>query len=118
MYQILEGLNKTSGIVGSMVVGKDGIVIAADLNTQVEEEAIGALAASITANVQKSLDRLKTSPLHQVTIESDNAKLFFTDAKIGILVVIAETDVNIGLVRLEIRNAVLRLSKQEATYRE
>lgn len=118
MYQILEVLNKTTGIVGSMVVGRDGIVIAADLNTGVEEETIGALAASITANVEKSLERLKTSPLQQVTIESDNAKLFFTDVKIGLLVVVAEADVNIGLVRLEIRNAALKLCKQEAMYRE
>jgi uncharacterized protein len=117
MYQILEGLNKTSGITGCMVVGKDGIVIAADLNTQVDEEAIGALAASITSNIQKSLERLNTSPLTQVTIEADNAKMFFSDAaSIGLLVVIAEPDVNIGLVRLEIKNAIHRLTGQEAVY--
>jgi len=116
MYQILEGLNKTSGITGSMVVGRDGIVIAADLNTQVEEETIGALAASITSNVQKSLDRLQTDPLRQVTVEADSAKLFFSDAGVGILVVIAEPEVNIGLVRLEIKNAVSKLNNQEAVY--
>ena len=47
MYQVLEELNKTSGITGSMIVGKDGIVIAADLDTSFEEETVGALAASI-----------------------------------------------------------------------
>ncbi|MCP4568544.1 MAG: hypothetical protein GY841_13285 [FCB group bacterium] len=114
MYQILDGLNKTSGITGSMLVGNDGIVIAADLNTQIEEDTIGALAASITSNIQKSLDRLESAPLTQVTIEADNAKLFFCDAKIGILVVITEPEVNIGLVRLEIKNAISRLIKQEA----
>ena len=116
MYQILEGLNKTSGITGSMIVGKDGIVIAADLNTQFEEETIGALAASITSNVQKSLDRLQTTPLHQVTIEADNGKMFFSDAGIGLLVVITEPEVNIGLVRLEIKNAIGKLNNQEAIY--
>lgn len=116
MYQILEGLNKTSGITGCMVVGKDGIVIAADLNTQIDEEAIGALAASITSNIQKSLERLNSSPLTQVTIEADNAKMFFSDAGIGLLVVICEPDVNIGLVRLEIKNAIHRLTGQEAVY--
>jgi predicted regulator of Ras-like GTPase activity (Roadblock/LC7/MglB family) len=30
MYQILEDLNKTSGINGSLIVGRDGIVIAAE----------------------------------------------------------------------------------------
>lgn len=96
-----------------MVVGNDGIVIAADLNTQIEEDTIGALAASITSNIQKSLDRLDSAPLTQVTIEADNAKLFFCDAKIGILVVITEPEVNIGLVRLEIKNAISKLTKQE-----
>lgn len=114
MYQILEGMNKTSGIIGSMVVGKDGIVIAADLDTQFDEESIGALAASITTNIQKSLERLNSTPLAQVTIEAENAKMFFSDAKIGVLVVVAEPEVNIGLVRLEIRNAISKLSKQEA----
>ncbi len=116
MYQILEELNKTSGITGSMVVGNDGIVIAADLNTQIEEETIGALAASITTNVQKSLQRMDATPLKQITIEADNAKLFFFDATVGILVVIAEPEVNIGLVRLEIKNAISKLNNQEAVY--
>jgi uncharacterized protein len=109
MYQILNELNKTPGITGSMVVGNDGIVIASDLDAGFEGDTVGALAASITTNIQKSLDRLRTSPLSQVTIEADEAKLFFTDAGIGILVVTAEKDVNIGLIRLEIKNAVNRL---------
>ncbi len=109
MYQVLNDLNKTPGITGSMVVGNDGIVIAADLEAGFESETVGALAASITTNIQKSLDRLHTSPLNQVTIEADDAKLFFTDANMGILVVTTEKNVNIGLIRLEIKNAIGRL---------
>ena len=63
MYQVLSELNKTPGITGSMVVGKDGIVIAADLEASLEGDTVGALAASITSNIQKSLDRLSASPL-------------------------------------------------------
>jgi predicted regulator of Ras-like GTPase activity (Roadblock/LC7/MglB family) len=110
MYQILEELNKTSGITGSMIVGRDGIVIASDLDTSLEEEAVGALAASITTNIQKSLDRLQQTSLSQVTIEAGSGKLFFSDAGIGILVVTAARDVNIGLIRLEIRNAISKMS--------
>ncbi len=109
MYQALSELNKTTGVTGSMVVGNDGIVIAADLGTGIESDAIGALAASITANIQKSLERLETQPLRQVTIEAEDAKLFFTQAEPGLLVVTTEKDVNIGLVRLEIKNTVKKL---------
>ena len=51
MREVLSDLNKTSGITGSMLVGHDGIVIAADLNSQYDDDTIGALAGSI------SLDR-------------------------------------------------------------
>lgn len=109
MHEVLSELNKTTGITGSMVVGNDGIVIASDLQENLEDDTIGALAASITSNIHKSLQRLQTSPLKQVTIEADDAKLFFTDAGLGILVVTAEKEVNIGLIRLEIKNAISKL---------
>ena len=109
MHEILSELNKTTGITGSMVVGNDGIVIAANLQANVEDDTIGALAASITANIHKSLERLQSSPLTNVTIEADDAKLFFSDAGLGILVVTAEKEVNIGLIRLEIKHAISRL---------
>ncbi len=109
MYQVLEELNKTSGISGSMVVGNDGIVIAADMDASFEEETVGALAASITSNIQKSMDRLEQTPLSQVTIEATSGKLFFAKANIGTLVVTTEKEVNIGLIRLEIKNAVSQL---------
>ena len=109
MYQVLEELNKTSGISGSMVVGNDGIVIAADMDTSFDEETVGALAASITSNIQKSMNRLEQTPLSQVTIEASSGKLFFADAGIGTLVVTTEKQVNIGLIRLEIKNAISKL---------
>ncbi|RKX23523.1 MAG: hypothetical protein DRP51_00070 [Candidatus Zixiibacteriota bacterium] len=109
MYQVLEELNKTSGISGSMVVGNDGIVIAADMDTSFDEDTVGALAASITSNIQKSMNRLEQAPLSQVTIEAASGKLFFTNAGIGTLVVTAEKNVNIGLIRLEIKNAISKL---------
>ncbi|MFH1374675.1 MAG: roadblock/LC7 domain-containing protein [bacterium] len=111
MYQVLSELNKTTGVTGCMVVGNDGMVIAADLATGFDGDAVGALAASITSNIQKSLQRLETHPARQVTIEADNAKLFFTHAEKGMLVVTTEKNVNIGLVRLEMKNALNKLKE-------
>lgn len=110
MYEVLSELNRTTGVTGSMIVGNDGIVIAADLDSGVDSETVGALAASITSNIQKSLDRLETKPLKQVTIEADQGKMFFADAGLGILVVTTEKQCNVGLVRLEMKNAVGKIS--------
>jgi predicted regulator of Ras-like GTPase activity (Roadblock/LC7/MglB family) len=114
MYQILEELNKTTGVTGSLLVGDDGIIIAADLDTRFHDETVGAIAASITSTVDKSLEKLKNPHFKHVTIEAHKGKLFMADVGIGILVVTAEPTVNIGLVRLEIKNAADRIKAKES----
>jgi hypothetical protein len=109
MYNILGELNKTSGIRGSMLVGSDGIIIAADLDSRLEDETVGAMAASIMSNVGRALERLKQQSAERVTIEADAGKIFLNEAGVGILAVITEPNVNVGLVRLEIKNAVSRI---------
>ena len=110
MREVLSELNKTSGVTGSMLVGHDGIVIAADLNSQFDDDTIGALAGSISSTVAKSLERLHQEPLKQLTIEAGKGKLFITETQFGYLVVTTEDKVNMGLVRLEIKNAISQFS--------
>lgn len=110
MWEVLSELNKTSGITGSMLVGHDGIVIASDLNSRFDEETVGALAGSISSTVAKSLEKLNQSPLAQLTIEADAGKMFITATPVGYLVVTAEDRVNLGLIRLEIKNAIAQIS--------
>lgn len=112
MYNILGDLNKTSGIQGSMLVGNDGIIIAADLDQRLEDETVGALAASIVANVSKAMERLKQHNPERITIEADEGKIFLNDAGVGILAVVTEPEVNVGMVRLEIKAAILRIKGQ------
>ncbi len=111
MYEVLQELNKTSGITGSMLVAEDGMVIAADLDSTHDDETVGALASSIAASVRNSMAKLGRDPFEQVTIEADHNQMFLADAGVGMLVVTAERQVNIGLVRLEIKNAVGRLQE-------
>lgn len=110
MREVLSELNKTSGITGSMLVGHDGIVIAADLNSKFDDETIGALAGSISSTVAKSLDRMNQTPLQQLTIEAEKGKMFIASTPVGYLVVTADPRVNIGLIRLEIKNAITQIS--------
>lgn len=112
MYNVLGELNKTSGVRGSMMVGSDGIIIAADLDTRLEDETVGALAASIVSNVTKAVERLNQRNADRIMIESDEGKIFLNDAGVGILAVITEPEVNVGMVRLEIKNAVAKIKNQ------
>ena len=112
MYNVLSDLNKTTGVRGSMLVGSDGIIIAADLESQLEDETVGAMSASIVSSVGKAMERLKSETPSQITIEADHGKVFLADASVGILTVIAEKEVNIGLIRLEMKNAIGKINGQ------
>lgn len=109
MYEVLECLNKTSGITGSMLVADDGMVIASDLDSTNEDETVGALASSIASVVRRSMEKLGREAFAQVTIEADRGKMFLADAGVGTLVVTTELQANIGLVRLEIKSALAKL---------
>jgi len=109
MYEVLEDLNKTSGVTGSMLVADDGIVIAADMDSTNEDETVGALASSIISVVRKSMDKLGRDGFSQLTIEADRSKMFLAEAGVGMLVVTTENQANVGLVRLEIKNAITKL---------
>jgi predicted regulator of Ras-like GTPase activity (Roadblock/LC7/MglB family) len=110
MREVLSELNKTSGITGSMLVGQDGIVIAADLSSGYDSETVGALASSISSTVTKSLERMKQSSLKQVIIEGENGKFFISSTPVGFLVVTTQERVNMGLIRLEMKNAATQLT--------
>ena len=68
------------------------------------------MSASIVANVSKAMERLKSETPAQITVEADQGKLFLSDAGVGILTVIADKDVNIGLIRLEMKNAIAKIN--------
>lgn len=112
MYSVLGELNKTSGIRGSMLVGSDGIIIAADLDSELEDETIGAMAASIVSNITKAMEKLNRQNPDRITVEGEKGKIFLNDAGVGILAVMTDPTVNVGMVRLEIKNAISRIKEQ------
>ncbi len=112
MYATLTELNKTSGIKGSMLVGADGIIIAADLESDLEDDTVGALSASILAGVKKAIKRLNYGALKQIMVEAEKGKIFLAECRLGILVVLTETEVNIGLIRLEMKAALKKVENQ------
>jgi len=66
----------------------------------------------MVSNVLGALERPKQQNADRIMIESDEGKIFLNDAGVGILAVITEPEVNVGMVRLEIKNAVAMINSQ------
>ena len=107
---LLGRVNRVSGVRGSMVVAlEDGLIVEDDLMVGVPGEAAAALVASIFRRARRSVESAELGSAHFVQVEGDDGLLFAAaPPELGdlLLVVVAESWVNVGLVRLEAAKVV------------
>ncbi|MGD8237300.1 MAG: roadblock/LC7 domain-containing protein [Armatimonadota bacterium] len=113
MRTILRNLTRVSGVQGTVLVDRDGMVILSDLEADVEDERVGAMAASIVATVEDSLQKVHRGPLIHLQMDAEEGKILVQEAGKALLVVLTEKAVNIGLIRLEMKTAAGELRQQQ-----
>ncbi len=107
--RILKDLGRINGVNGSLVVGKDGLIIETEVPSDVDAELIAAMSSAVFGTSERSVNEMKHEPLQQVMIEGKRGKTLLIDASEGILVLIADTDVNLGLIRIEMKRSAERI---------
>jgi len=109
MEQILGQINKTPDVLGSCIVAGDGIIVATDFNSEIDSELIGALISAVIRSAGLAVEKLGFGEIRSFMLEADKNKLFFSRCKFGFVVVLTGADANLGLIRVEVKNAVNRL---------
>lgn len=102
---LLSGVNRISGVRGSMIVAADdGLVVEADLMVGVPGPAVAALAASLFGRARRSVAASDLGSLAFLQLEAADGLVFAAAPAAGsdlLLVVVADPNVNVGLVRIE-----------------
>jgi uncharacterized protein len=113
MENILEELNQVSGVIGSLVVGRDGLVIANKWNSETDADMVGADSAEIFNTVESIVNgKLLFGPVNLMSLEMDNAKFFLKNVEDSTFIVLTTTPkMNIGLARVELAEAAAKLKK-------
>jgi len=106
MSGALDLITRVRGVRGAMLVSADdGLVVAEQLMEGIKGPAVAALAASLAGRLRRAMDAAGTGPAVFWHLQAEKGALVVVPAA-GILVVaVAEPDVNIGLVRLELLRA-------------
>ncbi len=112
MRKIVEDLIRVDGVIGSLLVGKDGLVVSSTLLEDEDAEALGAIAAAIFGTVAKHAERIGVGSLRDTIIEATEGSIQLVEAEDLILVAIAEKGVNLGMVRIEMRKAARRVREE------
>jgi len=114
VVEVLNELSKVEGITTSLVVDKDGILIASDAyHKSGYSESLASMFARAIYEFEKSTkltQKDKSTYINQLVIERQNEeKLVMTVTSTFILAVVTQGMSNLGLLRMEIREAIDKL---------
>ena len=112
MRTILAKLNKTNGIRGSMIVNRDGIVVASDFSEELQEGSVGAVSSSILAALEGALKRIDMGRFSRFMITGSENKVAMVDAGQAILLVLLNRDINMGMVNVDIKEAAAAVKEK------
>jgi predicted regulator of Ras-like GTPase activity (Roadblock/LC7/MglB family) len=104
---LLDLITRVRGVRGAMLVaGDDGLVVAEQLMEGIKGAAVAALAASLAGRLRRAMEAAGVGAGVFWHLQAAQGALLVVPAASGIIVVaVAEPDINIGLVRLELLRA-------------
>ena len=103
----LDLVTRVRGVRGAMLVSADdGIIVAEQLMEGIKGPAVAALAASLATRLRRAMEAAGVGASLFWHLQAEQGALLVVPTPGGTLVVaVAEPDVNVGLVRLELLRA-------------
>ena len=103
---VLSGLIRHRGVKGCMVVGEnDGIIVDSNLQIGVNGSAFAALTASLFRKSRRAAQAAGFGDATFLELDAELGRVCAVGRKELVLVVVAESRVNLGLVRVDMLEA-------------
>ncbi len=109
MERILSELNQVAGVKGSMVVTKDGVVVAESLGPDLEKTSVAAVSSHMIQVGERGLTDLGRQHFKQLTLTSAHGRMVFVNLEVGYLVVITKMEMRLEQVLIEVESAARRI---------
>ncbi len=110
---VLSDLNGSSAdIEASSVVSTDGLIIAAQLPSTMDEDRVGAMSAAMLSLGDRTAQELGRGTLDQVLVKGDEGYVLMIHAgPDAVLTVLAKASARLGLVFLDVKRAAESIAK-------
>jgi len=113
MREILKALNIEAGTNGCMVITPDGIMVAAALSPNFEEDSVAAFAASLILLFKRNLASIGVrGELRSCSITASQGKLVFIDMTTSYLVLIADPKSDIDSTAAPVQAAITKIANR------
>ena len=113
LTSILAELNGSSAdIEASAIVSTDGLMMAALLPSNMDEDRVGAMSAALLSLGDRTAKELARGGLEQVLIKGDKGYILMTYAgDDAVLTVLAKPQAKLGLIFLDVKRAAESVGK-------
>ncbi len=113
LNSILNELNGTSAdIEASGVVSTDGLMMAAQMPAELDEDRIGAMSAAMLSLGDRTAQELSRGSLEQVLIKGEHGYVLMTGAgDEAVVTVMAKPKAKLGLIFLDVKRASENIAK-------
>lgn len=88
---ILAQIDQCGGVAGSLIVGRDGLVIASTLPSNYDRELVGAIASSMQTNLDVQCKKMKLGTARQVILDTEAGVVLLIALEVGVLVVMSQS---------------------------
>lgn len=114
MKEILARLRRIPGVNGAMMVSADGLLVASEtrLGGKESEEAAAAVAGNLARGARAAIERLGRGNVKHLTISGPGGRAVLVASGSGYLVALVDSDVNLGLIQLEISAAAVEAARK------
>lgn len=109
MEKILEELNQVAGVKGSMVVTKDGVVVAEALGPDLQKDVVAAVSSHMIQVSERGLEELGRGMFERFVLTSAHGRMVFVNLDVGYLVVIIKMEMKLGQVLIEVESAARKI---------
>ncbi len=109
MKEVLNEINEIPGVRGSIVLDMEGLVIASNIMSGLEERTVSAMVASIRGEIVRALAADGGDSLAAVQLLAEGGNVLFMCGPECILSVVTEPGANIGLVSIKMKASLDRL---------
>lgn len=107
---ILADLSSVDGIMRCFVTGNDGITIVSMGETSNNAD-LGKQASAIFESTNRSVAQLNQGKMQQVLVTAESGHILLVSFAANVLVVLANSKINLGLLRLALESATKKLDK-------
>lgn len=94
---LLVQIDACSGVTGSLIVGRDGLVIASTLPEPYDKDLVGAIASSMQTNLDVQCKKMRLGGARQVILDTEQGLVLLLAMDIGVLVVMSQSLVGLDL---------------------